>query len=164
MTFCSSKAVTQKLIPCKNFEILITWGYSTDIQGRFRNLHHLYPGMGLKLGIFRFSRNRNNRGSSDAYVTCIYWGLSMKITMRKTWHVAQRSWTHLLCFVFLCVVSKNPKTPNSCPMADDAITLGRIKRSGISLVYLWVTKWCRWLVSTVHQWITPIGIYILLFV
>ena len=51
----------------------------TDIQGRSHNLRHFYSGKGLKLGVFRFPRNQNNHGSSGAYVTCIYCGLSVKI-------------------------------------------------------------------------------------
>ena len=52
----------------------------------------------------------------------------MKIKTRKTLHVAG-------AFV-LCVVGKNPKTPNLSPMADDAITWGGIGGLG-SLVYIY---------------------------
>ena len=35
--------------------------------------------------------------SSGAYVTCIYCGLSVKISMHKMLHGAQKSWTHWFC-------------------------------------------------------------------
>ena len=52
-----------------------------------------------QIGVFGFffPRNQNNRGSSGAYVTCIYCGLSMKINTPQTPHGARRSWTHLFC-------------------------------------------------------------------
>ena len=40
----------------------------TDINRRSQNLHHLYSGVGLKLGVFRFSGDQNNRDLSGAYV------------------------------------------------------------------------------------------------
>ena len=46
-------------------------GYNVpiDIDGRSQNLHHLYPGMGLKLGyLFFFFPDQNNRDLSGAYV------------------------------------------------------------------------------------------------
>ena len=39
----------------------------------------------------------------------------------------------LLAFVSACVVSKNPKTLNLSPMADDAITWGGIRGLGSPL-------------------------------
>ena len=39
---------------------------------------------GAQRGSLGFFRNQNNCGSSSAYVTCIYCGLSMKIKMYKT--------------------------------------------------------------------------------
>ena len=32
------------------------------------NLHHFYPGMGLKFGVLRFSCNENNRGSCGIHI------------------------------------------------------------------------------------------------
>ena len=44
-------------------------GITTEtIDWRSQNLHHLYSGMGLKLGVFGFSRDQNNCESSGAYV------------------------------------------------------------------------------------------------
>ena len=65
-----------------------------------------------KIGVFNFSRNQNKR-SSGVYVTCIYYGLRMKINTRKT-----RKDHGCICivFVFACVVGKKPKTPNWPPM------------------------------------------------
>ena len=51
-------------------------------------------------GLQVFSCNQNTSGSSGAYVTCIYCGLSVKINMCKTLHGAQRLWTHL--FFYMC--------------------------------------------------------------
>ena len=101
---------------------------STDIHRRSQNLRHFYPSMGLKLEVFRFFRNQNSRGSSGAYVTCIYWSQSVNINTHKRPHDVRRSWKHLHCegffffFFFACVVCKNPKTPDLSPMADHAIT------------------------------------------
>ena len=39
----------------------------TDIDQRSQNLRHLYPSMGLKLGVVRISRDQNNHDSSSAY-------------------------------------------------------------------------------------------------
>ena len=83
-------------------------------------------------GLQVFSRNQNNSGSSGVYVTCIYWGLSVKINMRKMPHSTQGSWVHLFC-ICICVCGRqNPKTPNLSPMADDAIQ-GDIQGLGSSL-------------------------------
>ena len=64
---------------------------------------------GAQIGVFGFFRNQNNLGSSGAYVTCIYWGLSMKINVCKTLHGTRRLWTHLFCVCFLCVWSARNK-------------------------------------------------------
>ena len=95
--------------------------------GKLEGLANTFWGAKCFLGI---SCNQNNYGSSGAYVTCIYCSLSsLKINTARKDH--GRIW---FAFVFACVVGKNPKTPNLSPMADDAIM-----RSGISLVYLWVS-------------------------
>ena len=54
-------------------------------------------------GYSDFSRNQNNHGSSGAYITSIYYGLSVKITRVEMQHSAQRSSRHLFCILFLCV-------------------------------------------------------------
>ena len=49
--------------------------------------------------------------------------------------MARKDHGHIcIAFVFACVVSKNQKTPNLNPMADDAITQGNIRGLG-STVY-----------------------------
>ena len=53
----------------------------TDIQGRSQNLRHFNPGMGLKLGVFGFFLNQNNRDLSGAYC-----GLSVKVNTCKMPH------------------------------------------------------------------------------
>ena len=121
--------------------------HTNYIHGRYQNLCHFYPGKGLKLGVFGFSCNQNNRGSSGVYVICIYCGLSVKINTHKTPHGMQRSWTHLYCICFCLwhVVSENPKTPILSTMADT----GRYRRSGMYCVYLWhvlLTIWYQKLI------------------
>ena len=85
---------------------------ATDIQGRSQNLRHFHPSMRLKLGVFKFfSLNQNNCGSSGAYVTCIYCGLSVKMSMHKTPHSAWWSWMHF----FACVLAKTRRLPIWAP-------------------------------------------------
>ena len=127
-------------MPKSVFYLYILVG-TTDIRGRSQNLRHFDPSMGLKLGVFGFSRNQNNRSSSGVYVTCIFCGHSE----REDKHVLKchkvcENWGHIcFAFVFACVVSKNPNTPNLSPIADDTITrTGQYTRFGISLVYLWL--------------------------
>ena len=55
-------------------------------------------------------------------------------TSAKTLHSALRSWTHLFCVHFACVVGKKPTTKLS-PMADDPITRGGIGGL-VSLVFI----------------------------
>ena len=81
-----------------------------------------------------FSRNQNNHGSSCAYVTYMYCGLSTNTNMHKTLHGARRSWMHLFKFAFTCVLGKT-RNPQIEPMADDVITQGGIE-SLVSLVYI----------------------------
>ena len=63
--------------------------------GRSQNLHHFISACGSNWGSSGFSHNQNNHNSLGAYVTCIHNGLSIKISMYKTPHDAQRSRTHL---------------------------------------------------------------------
>ena len=104
----------------------------TDIHRRSQNWSHFYPGMGLKLEVFTFSPNQNNCGSSDAYVTCIYCSLNVKINVHKTPCGTQRSWTYFFCVCFLCL-AKTQRPPNLSPMVDDAITQGSIGGLGSPL-------------------------------
>ena len=111
---------------------------SIDIHGRSQNLRHLDSGMGLKLGVFGFSRNQNNRSLSSSYVTCIYCGLSVKINTRKMPHDVNRLWVYLFALIFACVVGKNPKTPQFEPHGRRRYYTERYRRSGISRIYLWL--------------------------
>ena len=93
--------------------------------------------MGLKLEVFEFSLNQNNHGSSCAYTTCIYCGLSVKINMRKTpLHMARKGCGRIR---FACVVSKSPKTSNLSPHGWRRHYTGWYMKFGISLVYLYHT-------------------------
>ena len=92
---------------------------------------------GSNLGSSSFSHNQNNRGSSGAYVTCIYCGVGVKINTRKTPHGAQRSWMHLYCV--WPVWSAKARRPQFEP--HDWCHYRRwYRRSGISRVYLWFIK------------------------
>ena len=79
---------------------------TTDLNWRFRNQHHFPSGMGFKFGYSGFC-DQNNCDSSGAYITCINFGLSVKINMNKE---PQSSWDehrHLSedcgCFLFVFV-------------------------------------------------------------
>ena len=108
---------------------------TTDIHHRYQNLRHLDPCMGLNMGVFGFSHNQNNRGSSSACVTCMYCGMNMETNAYKT--CAAREDREHICFAFACacVVSKNLKTLELSSIADNAITVGGIGCLG-SLVYI----------------------------
>ena len=58
----------------------------TDLNKKFKNFA---TGMGLHLGYSGFSHDQNNRDSSGAYFTCIYFGLNVKINMRRMLHGMQ---------------------------------------------------------------------------
>ena len=116
-----------------------------DIHRRYQNLCPFYPGMGLKLGVFGFSHNHNNRSLLGTYVTCIYCNLSVKINMSKTLYGVQRLWTHLFCICFCVCGRQKPEDPQFDPHARRSHYIGRYTRSGISL--------CISMVSTVY--LTP---------
>ena len=69
-------------------------------------------------------------GSSGAYITCIYCGLSRKMNTRKTPHDRWRSWTHLLCICFWVCGRQKPQ-----------LTMPWYTKSGISLAYLLYWSW-----------------------
>ena len=119
-----------------------------DIHVRSQNLHHLDSGMGLKLGVFRFSRNQNNCGSLGVYVTCIYRGPSMKINTRNTVHCA------FVLRVFLRVWSAKTRRPKIWAPWLTTPLRWMYRRSGISCVYLWYTHSIRFmelsLLSLIH--------------
>ena len=87
---------------------------------------------GSNWGSSGFSRIRNNRGSSGAYVTCIF---CSSIEDKQASNAAGH--TKIVdAFVHACfanVVDKNSKTPNLSPVADDAITWGDIQGLGSPL-------------------------------
>ena len=87
-------------------------------------------------GLLIFSCNQNNRGSSSAYVTCIYCRWSVKINMCKTPHCMWRSWMHLFCICFCICNQQNPQEPQFEPHGWWRHYTGQYMRSGISLVYL----------------------------
>ena len=90
---------------------------------------------GSNWGSSDFSRNQNNSGSSSAYVTFIYCGLSLKINMRKTPHNAQRSWMNLYCVCFMW--SAKTWRPQFESHGWWCHYMGQYRRSGIFCVYLW---------------------------
>ena len=96
---------------------------STDIHQRHQNLRHLEPCMGLNCGSSGFFCNQNDCGSSNACVTFMYCGMSV-----KTSTAVQRA-KLVNAFVsrklaFACVVGKNPEDPQI--EADDTITRGSL--------------------------------------
>ena len=101
-----------------------------------QNLHHSYPSMGLKFGVFGFSRNQNNHGSSGAYVTCIYCSsLRVKMTCVK-WNAAWRLKIHLFC-IWSCMCGRQkPRRPTIwAPCLTNAFTGDDIWEIG-SLLYI----------------------------
>ena len=91
----------------------------------------LLSGHGAQIGsLWGFSRNQNNCGSSGAYVTCIYCGVSVKIDLGKTTHGTRRSWTHLFCIRFCLWDRQKPKDPNLSPVADDSMADDSITQCG----------------------------------
>ena len=126
----------------------IMYVLSTDIDQISQNLRHFDSRMGSNWGHSGFSRNQNNRGSSRAYITCIYCGLSVKMNTRKTLHGAWRSWMHLLCVCFCVCGRQKPEYP------DDAITLGGIRVLG-SPLYICGSIRCPQ-ASSRFSWVSPV--------
>ena len=95
---------------------------------------------GAQIGsLLSFSCNQKNRGSSDAYATCIYHGPRVKINMCKMLHGVQRSWAHFfwVCFC-VCGHQKTRRPPIWAPWLTTPLH-GVVWRSGISRVYLCCT-------------------------
>ena len=89
--------------------------------------------MGLKLGSLCFSRNQNNHGSSIVRCVCHLHLLQSKCEDKHAQNAAECAKivdAFVLHLFFEYVISKNPKTPNLSPMADDAITRGGIQGLG----------------------------------
>ena len=94
----------------------------------------LIPAWGSIWGSLGFSRNQNNRGSSGAYITCMYHDLSMNAQI-TVWMTAHEDCERVcFAFIFVYVVGKNLMTRKLNPMADEAVTWGGIGGLG-SLVY-----------------------------
>ena len=59
--------VSHILLLCTGWiSYLNTYVRTTDIRGRSQNLRYFNPGTGLKMAVFGFSHNQNNRDSSSA--------------------------------------------------------------------------------------------------
>ena len=114
-------------------------GSCTGIQLRSQNLHHFYPLMGSNWGYLFSSVIKITVVRQVRIITCIYFGLSVKMNTWKR-HTAHED-CGCICFAFVsaCVDSKNPNTPNLSPIADDAITRGGNRGLG-SPLYI-----CGWL-------------------
>ena len=105
-----------------------TWLNTTDIHTKSQNLRHLYPSMGLKLGVFRFfiiikitavhqmRMSPHLLWSESEDKTCV----KHRMTCEDCGHIG-------FVFVFACMVRKNLKTPKLSPTADSAITLGGLE-------------------------------------
>ena len=120
--------------------VIICWWAITEIreephiQVRSQNLHHIYLGMGLQIGVFRSPPPIKITMLQQVTMYC-----SVVVNMNKTQHDMQRSRTHVVCICFRACGWQKPNTPNLSPMADDGLHYtGRYRRSEISLVYLWV--------------------------
>ena len=98
--------------------------FRRDNEGDSRTCAIFIPVYGLKLGVFGFSRNQNNCGSSGAYVTCIYCMRRSKRNTPKMLHGAQRSWARIFCVCYCMCGRQKPEDPSLSPIADDAITRG----------------------------------------
>ena len=96
---------------------------------------------GSNWGSSGFSRNQDNRGTSGAYVTCIYCGLSVKINTHIECRMAQRSWAHLFCVCFCACDRQKPEDPKFEPHGWRRHNTGRYRRSGIFHIYL--CRQCR---------------------
>ena len=88
---------------------------------------------GSNWGPSRFSCNQINRGSSGAYVTYMYCGLSVKTKVAWRSKIVSAFALHL----FLRVWSAKTWRPQIEPHGWQCHYMGRYRRSGISGVYLW---------------------------
>ena len=109
-----------------------TWVLPTDLDQRFKNLHHFLPAWGSNWGYLGFSHDQSNADSSGAYVTCIYCGLSVQINMREIPHGAQSSWVHFDCVCFCMCGQQKSKYPQLELHGCRRHYTGWYRRSGIS--------------------------------
>ena len=79
--------------------------HTTDIDQKSRNLHHLYPGMGLQLGVFGFFPAIKITVIRQVH---IYGSVSVKINTREKPYGVQRLWTYFVC-IFLRMCSANTR-------------------------------------------------------
>ena len=114
-------------------------------MGDTRTCTILIPAWGLNCGASGFSRNQNNRGLSGAYVTYIYWSLSVK---RDAKDVAQHAKIVGAFVLHLFVGVWSAKTRKPPIWAPWLTTPGWYMRSGspcISMTQLhstsWIMKW-----------------------
>ena len=99
------------------------------------------PVWGSNWGSSGYFRNQNNLGSSSAYITCIYCGLSVKLNTRKTPHGTRRSWTHLLWVCFCVCGRQKPEYPQFAPpWLHDAITQSGTQDLGFPCISVCVTQ------------------------
>ena len=124
----------------------------TDIQGRSQNLRHFYPGMGLKLGVFGFSRNQNNHDLSGAYV--LRFERENKHAWNAAWH-AKIMDAFCLLVLFLRLWSAKTRIPQLEPHGWWCHCTGRYMSSRISLVYLLcrynLLRMCIYMYTLGHQ-------------
>ena len=97
---------------------------TTDIDQRSQNLCHFDSGMVLKLEVFVFSHNQN-----DLRFVRYVCHLHLLRSERKYAHALKghtaREDHGRICFV--CVVGKNPNTPNLSPHTSSGISISTIK-------------------------------------
>ena len=106
--------------------------YTTDINQKSHNLHNLYSGMGLQLGVFRFlSRDQNNRDSLGTYV--------LQPEPEEMTQGTQRSWTHFVCVCFRVCSRQKPEYHQLELHGWRRHYTERYRSSGISFLYLWPT-------------------------
>ena len=117
---------------------------ATDVDGKYQMLTPFLPAWGCNyLGFFC---DRNNHDLSGAYVTCICYGLSVKINTCKKPHCTQHYSTCIcvkitgaVCLHLLLPVLQLVRTriPSWSSMADDSISQGSVGGLG-SLIIIFV--------------------------
>ena len=108
----NSLARCQISLQARGRKLRIQWNFintksvNTTDQGYPRTYAISIQARGSNYGSSGFPCNQNNSGSSGAFVTCIYCGLSIKMNTDKIHHNAQRSFTMhkdqgRICFAFV---------------------------------------------------------------
>ena len=99
--------------------------HPTDLDRRSQNLRHLYPVMGLQLGVFMFFPNQNKHDSSEAYE------LQSELEDKHAWNPAQHAKIvdAFVCVCFQACGWQKHKYLRWSSMADNAIT-----QSGIGVL------------------------------